>query len=61
MKIIDQSIRILYPGTLEEGMNELKRIEIAGRNCWRSEGKMTPTSYRQFIENLRKRGHESPL
>ena len=42
-------------------MNELKRIEAAGRNCWRSEGKITPTSYRRFIENLRERGHESPL
>lgn len=61
MKIIDQSVKVVYPGTLAEGVQELKRIEAAGRNCWRSEGKITATSYRTFIENLRKRGHESPL
>ena len=61
MKIIDQKVKILYPGTIAEGVNELKRIETAGRNCWRSEGKITFNSYRSFIDNLRKRGHESPL
>ena len=61
MKIIDQSVKVVYPGSLGEGLCELKRIEMAGRNCWRSEGKITPTSYRGFIENLIKRGHESPL
>lgn len=61
MRIIDQSVKVLYPSTLEEGVRELKRIETAGRNCWRSEGKITFNSYRSFIENLRKRGHESPL
>ena len=61
MKIIEQSVHVLYPRTLGEGVEELKRIETAGRNCWRSEGKTTVNSYRAFIENLRKRGHESPL
>ena len=61
MKIIDQSVEVVYPRTLDEGVDELKRIELAGRNCWRSEGKITDDSYMSFIENLRKRGHESPL
>ena len=61
MKIIDQSVRVLYPGTLEEGINELKKIEIAGRNCWRSEGKITDDSYKSFVQGLIKRGHDSPL
>jgi len=61
VRIIDQSVRIIYPGSLEEGVRELKRIETAGRNCWRSEGKITVNSYRSFIDNLMKRGHESPL
>ena len=61
MRIIDQSVKIIYPRTLAEGVQELKRIETAGRNCWQSEGKTTATSYRQFIDNLIKRGHESPL
>lgn len=61
MKIIEQSVKVLYPGSLDEGIAELKRIEVAGRNCWRSEGKMTDESYKTFIANLLKRGHESPL
>lgn len=61
MKIIEQSVKVIYPSTIEQAQNELRLIEIAGRNCWDSFGKMTDESYRQFIENLRKRGHESPL
>ena len=61
MRIIDQSVNVVYPGTLAEGVQELKRIEIAGRNCWRSEEKIGVNTYRTFIDNLRKRGHESPL
>ena len=61
MKIIDQSIKVLYPGSLDEGIAELKRIEVAGRNCWRSEGKTTEDSYLPFIKGLLKRGHGSPL
>lgn len=61
MNIIEQSVAVLFPRTLGEGVDELKRIELAGRNCWRSEGKITHNSYRTFIDNLRKRGHESPL
>ena len=61
MKIIEQSVKVIYPSTLEQAKNELFQIEYAGRNCWDSFGKMTDESYKQFIENLRKRGHESPL
>lgn len=61
VKIIDQSVEILYPRSLADGVEELKRVEKAGRNCWRSEGKITEDSYRRFVDNLRKRGHESPL
>jgi len=61
MKIIEQSVRVIYPSTIEQAENELKMIEIAGRNCWDSGIKTTDDSYKQFIENLRKRGHESPL
>lgn len=61
MKIIDQSVNVFYPRTLEDGVYELKDIEFAGRNCWRSEGKIDIDSYRTFLEGLRKRGHESPI
>ena len=61
MIAIDQSVKILYPTTVEEGIVEMRHIEAAGRNCWRSEGKITDESYKAFIANLRKRGHLSPL
>ena len=61
MKIIDQSVMVLYPGTIADGINELKKIETAGRNCWRSEGRITDESYKPFVDGLLKRGHESPL
>ncbi len=61
MKIIDQSVKVFYPRSLEDGVYELKDIEIAGRNCWRSEGKININSYRTFLESLRKRSHESPI
>lgn len=61
MKLIDQSVKIVYPSTLEEGIAELKKIEMAGRNCWRSEGKITEDSYVSFVKSLIKRGHCSPV
>ena len=61
MIIIDQEVKVIYPRTIEQAVCELQLTEIAGRNCWRSEGKMDDESYKKFIENLRKRGHESPL
>lgn len=61
MKLIDQSVKVVYPSTLEEGIAELKKIEKAGRNCWRSEGKITEDSYLPFIKGLIKRGHCSPI
>lgn len=61
MRIIDQSVRVFYPRSLEDGINEFKDIELAGRNCWQSDGKINVNSYRTFLDNLRKRGHESPI
>lgn len=61
MRLIDQSVEVIYPRTLEEGVGELKRVELAVRNCWRSEGRITDDSYKSFIDNLMKRGHLSPL
>ena len=61
MRIIEQSVKVLFPRSLDQGIEELKDIEFAGRNCWRSEGRISEDSYKTFIENLRKRGHESPV
>ena len=38
-----------------------KRIEIAARTCYKSEDKTTDGSAAKMVQNLIKRGHESPL
>lgn len=42
-------------------MQALRDIEIAGRNCYRSEGKITEDSAPRFVRSLIRRGHLSPL
>lgn len=61
MKIIKQSVELISPQTFEDGEVLLKRIELAGRNCWQSEEKITDDSYKSFIKTLMKRNHGSPL
>jgi thymidylate synthase (FAD) len=39
----------------------LKKIEVAGRVCYKSEGKITEDTAEKFILNIIKRGHESVL
>lgn len=39
----------------------LKKLETAGRTCYKSENKMTEDSAANFVRNLIKRGHESVL
>lgn len=39
----------------------MKKIEICGRVCYKSENKITDSSAETFIKNLIKRGHESVL
>ena len=42
-------------------MDALRRIEYAGRNCYRSQDKITEDSAPKFVRSLIKRGHLSPL
>ena len=58
MKILNQSAKILKP---TDGMQALRDIEVAGRNCYRSEGRITEDSALRFVRSLIKRGHLSPL
>jgi thymidylate synthase (FAD) len=37
----------------------MKKIEVCGRNCWKSEGKMTEDSYKTFLPAKIKIGHLS--
>ncbi len=58
MKIIKASYIIDFS---EPPIEMLKRIERAGRVCYKSEDKITDTSYIDMIKKLIKSGHESVL
>lgn len=55
---IKPSYEIFLSKTPEE---MYKRIEQIGRTCYKSEDKVTDTSYNQFVRNLIKRGHEAMI
>ena len=57
MKIIKPSISVEPFNSLKM----LKRIEKAGRTCYKSEAKITPVSSGKFVKMIIKRGHESVL
>lgn len=58
MKLIKPSYEIL---TFIEPDIILKRIEIAGRTCYKSEDTITTESAKDFVKMIIKRGHESVL
>lgn len=58
MKIIEASYSIEKP---LDGAEILKRIEHAGRICYKSENRITDESAKVFVRKLIERGHESVL
>ena len=58
MKIINASHSIETP---IDGAEILKRIEKAGRTCYKSEDRITDESAGAFVRMLIERGHESVL
>lgn len=58
MKIIDAGYEFITP---IDGNVILKRIEQAGRVCYKSEDKITDESAIKFAQNIIKRGHEAVL
>lgn len=54
MKIVKQSVEFLWKLN-----NPLKKLEIIARNCYKSEGNITPDSYVKLIKKLIKREHNS--
>ena len=58
MKIINASYHIETP---IDGAEILKRIEQAGRTCYKSEDRITAESAEAFVRMLIERGHESVL
>ena len=61
MRIIEQSHEILSPFSRAKGAEMIKRIEVAGRTCYKSEDKMTEESASDFIGMIIRRGHHSVL
>lgn len=58
MKIVNASYHIETP---IDGAEILKRIEKAGRTCYKSEDRITEESAKSFVRKLIERGHESVL
>jgi thymidylate synthase (FAD) len=58
-------MKIIRPGFVVEdkidGEEMLRKIEAAGRTCYKSEERITSQSARVFVRNLIARGHESVL
>ena len=61
MKVIDPSVILIYPMLRKDAENELRLVEYAGRNCYRTQDRITDDSYQGFLERLAARGHTSPL
>lgn len=58
MKIISPSFELL---DCPDGTELLKKIELAGRVCYKSEEKITQDSATSFVQRILDRGHESVL
>lgn len=58
MKIIKPSFEILDE---INGDEILKKIELAGRTCYKSESNITPDSAKKFVTSVIKNGHESVI
>ena len=58
MKIIKPSVEIISDVS---GEAVLKHLELCGRTCYKSEGKITDDSFAGFIKGIIRRGHETVL
>lgn len=58
MKVIKPSVEIV---DVFDGLDVIRKLEMCGRVCYKSEGKMNEASPFKFIQNIINRGHESVL
>lgn len=59
MQVIEPSVELLpHPAT---PLDTMRHIEQCGRVCYKSEGKITPDSYKRFIARIISSGHEAVL
>jgi thymidylate synthase (FAD) len=56
MKIIQPSVELIWITP-----DAAKTIEVIGRTCYKSEDKITPDSYKAFIDKIKTLGHFSVL
>ena len=59
MKLINPSYKIINQNPGLDGIYEA--IEQAGRTCYKSEDKITPTSAKEFVNRMVKSGHYAML
>lgn len=59
MRLIESKVEILKQLSGLEGI--YKQIELAGRTCYKSEDKITPTSAKEFTDRMIKSGHGAML
>ena len=59
MKLIKPSFEIKEQQSGLDGL--YKQIELAGRTCYKSEDKITPTSAKEFVDRMIKSGHGAML
>lgn len=61
MKIVNPSVEVLRTGYETDFMTPEQFIELVGRNCYKSEEKITQGSAVKFVRNLINRGHEAMI
>ena len=44
-----------------DGVQMMKNLELAAKQCYRSQGNITEDSYKRFLTNCLNRGHESVI
>lgn len=59
MKLINSKVELIEQQSGLEGV--YKQIELAGRTCYKSEDKITPTSAKEFVDRMVKSGHGAML
>ena len=61
MRIIEPSVEFIYPASKEDWDHETRNIEIAGRNCYKSEDRIEPGSAAKFAKRLTDLNHHAMI
>ncbi|MBI4789425.1 MAG: FAD-dependent thymidylate synthase [Chloroflexi bacterium] len=61
MIVVEPAFSVLHPKSKEDALDALRRVELAGRLCYKSEDRVTSDSYHRFIQMLIQRKHWSVI